>query len=137
MPEDRSSYLTNVYPRPEGPFFDWVIPIYRLMEVLKFLEALAGRFGEPGASFQLLLVYQNTHGRHLEESRHRYYLDHGATCHVNSISSRIEAPVSEIATNIEELLYSLLTPVYEQFDFTELPRQLVTSVVGEQLGTHG
>lgn len=106
-------------------------------EVLKFVEALAGRFGEPGASFQLLLVYQNTDGRHLEESRHRYYLDDGATCHINSISSGIVAPVSEIATNIEELLYSLLTPVYEQFDFTELPRQLVTSVVGEQLGTQG
>ena len=134
MQEDREGYLATVSPRPEGPFFDWVLPIYRMAEVLKFIESLANRFDGQDAEFQLLLTYHNTNNRRLEQSDHRYSLFGGGVCHTDVLESRIEAPVSEIETNLEELVYALLVPIYEQFDFTELPRQLVTNVIAEALG---
>ena len=134
MQEDRAGYLGNVHPRPEGPFFDWVLPVYRATEVLKFIEALAGQFGGEEPSFQLLLTYHNTQNRQLTQHDHRYNLWDGAVCHAEQIENRIEAPVADIEGNLEELVHSLLTPVYEQFDFTELPRALVTNVVADALG---
>ncbi len=134
MQEDREGYLSNSFPRPQGPFFDWILPIYRMTEILKFIEALADRFGGENASFQLLVTYHNTDGRSLSQSGHRYNLFDGATCHNNELESRIEASVTEITNNLEELVFSLLVPVYEQFNFTALPRNLVTNVVAEALG---
>ncbi len=133
MQEDGEGYPGRVYPRPVGPFFDWVFPIYRMTEVLKFIEALGERFGGEVAEFELLVTYYNTSGRRLTQSGNRYYLRDGATCHVDQLQSRILAPITDIATNLEELIFALLTPIYEQFEFTELPRQLVTNVVAEVL----
>ena len=87
------------------------------------------RFGREWAKFELLVTYYNTNGRRLEHSDHQYLLKDGATCHVDQLQSRISAPISDIATNLEELVFALLKPIYEQFELTELPRQLVTSVV--------
>ena len=97
-------------------------------------SALADRFGGENAIFQLLVTYHNTEGRSLSQAGHRYNLFDGATCHNNELESRMEASVSEIATNLEELVFSLMVPIYEQFNFTELPRNLVTNVVAEALG---
>lgn len=134
MQEDFDHYASNISPRPQRPLFDWTIPIYRMTEVLKYIEALAEKFGADDTTFQLLVTYHNTQGRRLNQSSFRYTLFDGAVCHSSSIESRIEAKAGEISTNIEELVFSLLTPVYEQFEFTELPRQLVTRVVAETLG---
>ena len=129
MQEDGEGYPGEVSPRPVGPFFDWILPTYRMTEVLKFIEALGVRFGREGAKFELLVTYYSTNGRRLEQSGRRYFLENGATCHVDQLQSRISASISDIATNLEELVFALLKPIYEQFEFTKLPRQLVTKVV--------
>ena len=133
MQEDREGYLGEVSPPPVGPFFDWTLLTYRMTEVLKFIEALGKQFGREGAKFELLVTYYNTNGRRLVHSDRRDFLGGGATCHVDQLQSRISAPISGIATNLEELVFALLKPIYGQFKFTELPRQLVTSVVAEVL----
>ena len=104
-----------------------------MTEVLKFIEALGARFGREGAKFELLVTYYSTNGRRLEQFGRLYALEGGATCHVDQLQNGISAPISDIATNLEELVFALLTPIYEQFEFTELPRQLVTSVVADVL----
>ncbi len=133
MQEDRAGYPGQVYPMPEGPFFDWVLPVYRMTEVLKFIETLGTHFSEEDARFELMVTYYNTNGRKLEQAGMRYNLMEGAVCHVDQLESRISAPVSDISTNLEELIFSLLIPIYEQFEFTELPRQLITNVVADVL----
>ncbi len=133
MQEDRNEYASNTIPRVEGPFFDWVLPIYRMTEVLKFIEALGVRFAPESAAFELSLSYYHTTGRWLRQSTFKYHLDDGATCHVDHLQSSIGAQLSEISTNMEELVFALLSPIYEQFDFTRLPRPLVTNVVAEAL----
>ena len=133
MQEDREGYPGGVSLRPVGPFFDWTLLTCRMTEVLKFIEALGKQFGREGAEFELLVTYYNTNGRRLVHSDDRHFSGGGATCHVDQLQSRISAPISDIATNLEELIFALLKPIYEQFKFTELPRQLVTSVVADVL----
>ena len=135
MQEDRDGYPGQIYPSPEGPFFDWVFPIYRMAEVLKFIEALSRHFSDSGASFELQLNYYNTAGRKLQTGTGKYFLDDGAACRAGQLESTLSAPVADVETNLDELLYVLLTPIYEQFQFTHLPRQLITNVVGEVLNT--
>ena len=133
MQEDSRYYLAQVYPPPEGPFFDWVFPIYRMTEVLKFIEALGERFGGEGAEFELLVTYFNTNGRRLECSEDRRIWLGDATCRADKLQSGRSALISDIATNLEELVYTLLKPVYGYFDFIELPKPLVQKVVAKVL----
>jgi len=133
MEEDQAAYIDGINPHPQGPFFDWTTPIYRMTEILKYIETLSNRFGSETPTFQILLKYHETQNRKLYQPRYRYTLIEGGVCHSSNLESRIEATVEEISTNIEELVFSLLVPIYEQFDFTELPRQLVTNVVNQAL----
>lgn len=62
-----------------------------------------------------------------------YSLTDGAVCYSHSLNSSIKEQVKRIETNIEELIFRLLAPIYEQFDFTELSPMLVKNVVKEAL----
>jgi len=134
MQEDHADYVAHIKPRPEGPFFDWTTPIYRMTEILKFIQILAEKYGYESTSFKLLVSYHNAAGRRLQQHNRLYTLHDGAICHNPQPESSIEGLISEIDTNIEELIYSLLAPIYEQFSFTELPRVLVNKIVAEVLG---
>lgn len=129
MQEDAPGYLSNVSPRPDGPYFDWIFPIYRMTEVLKFIEALGLRFSDEGAEFVLKLNYYGTNGRSLQQHSFRYNLWDGGVCRQDELSSEVSGSIAEISTALEEKVHALLTPIYEQFDFTELPKALVDNVV--------
>ena len=133
MDEDREDYTREVIPHPEGPFFDWDFPIYRMTEVLKFIESLEEQFGGKSANFELLVTYHKTNGRRLQCSRYRSIWDNGPKCHVKKLQCGIFAPISDISTILETLVFKLLKRVYEQFEPTELTMQHVTDVVAEVL----
>lgn len=134
MQEDDDGYMNNISSsQSEGPFFDWTLPIYRMTEILKFIEALAKQFSNEIASFNLIVNYHNTKNRHLRQHDFRYNLNSGSICHSDSLKSSIKEQVMKIETNIEELILRLLVPIYEQFDFIELPPLLVKNVVKEVL----
>lgn len=133
MQEDRPGFLANMRPRPTPPYFDWVIPIYRMAEVLKFIEALGLRFADGNAEFTLRISYFKAKGRSLQQQSFKYNLWDGATTHEDLLVSTITAKVAEVALNIEELVFRLLAPIYEQFDFTKLPKNLVDNVCRDAL----
>ena len=133
MQEDRDSYLSNRTPRPQGSFFDWTLPIYRMAEFLKFIEAFALKFSDENTQFSVLLRYSGTKGRTLQQHDFKYNLWGGGQCADEQIEARKSGLVSEIALNLEETIFSLLSPVYQQFAFTELPKALVDNVVREAL----
>ena len=129
MQEDNPDYGANLAPRPHRPGFDWELPIYRMTEMLKLIEWLGLTYASGDAAFQMRVTYFGTNGRRLTQHRLHYILDRGGMAHGDSISSQISGRVGEIALNTEEMVFSLLRPVYAQFDFAELPRQLVDNVV--------
>jgi hypothetical protein len=129
MQEDEPDYGSNLMPPPFRPGFDWELPIYRMTEMLKLIEWLGQTYSTPDAAFKMQVTYNGTNGRRLTLHRLRYMLDRGGMAHQDSISSRVSGHIEEIALNTEEMVFSLLRPVYAQFDFAELPRQLVDNVV--------
>ncbi len=133
MQEDRPGFMNNIHPKPEGSYFDWVIPIWRVTELLKYIEVLGERFGDERARFQLLLRYYGTSGRKLQINDFKYMLDTGATCSIDILENRIEAGLPEINFSIEELVFSILRPIFEQFEFSVLPKALVNNVVKDVL----
>jgi len=58
----------------------------------------------------------------------------GARCAEPTISSSLSFPAQEIGINLEEKIQALLVPIFEQFEFTRLPKTLVDHVVAEALG---
>ena len=136
MQEDGEDYRVKVFQRSEGPFFDWVLPIDRMTEMLKFIEAFGEQFSGEDAKFKLLVTYYKTKGRRLEQISLRDPPVLPAECNINKLSSRLlSKPISDIATKLEELVFALLTPVYEEFESTILPRQHVKKVVAERLAS--
>ena len=133
MQEDSSTYCMNRSPRPQGPSFDRIFPTYNMTEVLKFLEALAGKFTSTDSCFRLLLRYHGTKGRRVRSSDIRYWLHHEAECLQPTLQAKLDGEISGIDTTLPELVHSLLAPIYQQFDFTELPKALVNSVVKDAL----
>lgn len=129
MQEDDPNYGANLAPRPHRPGFDWELPIYRMTEILKVIEWLGLTYASGDAAFQMRVTYSGTSGRRLTQHRLRYLMRRGGMAHGETISSEVSGRVGAIALNTEEMVFSLLRPVFAQFDFAELPRQLVDSVV--------
>jgi hypothetical protein len=134
MQEDRPEFGENRTPKPRGPFFDWTLPVYRATELLKYVEALGLQFSDENAEFNVLLKYYGTMGRKLHDHNWRYNLREGARCTQPILESRMTAKIHSIRTNIEEWVHSLLTPIFEQFEFQELPKLFVDNVIKDVLG---
>lgn len=133
MQEDEPAYGSNTSPPPNKPLFDWLLPIYRLSEVCKFIESIAKNHSNENSKFQLQVCYYGTKGRKLSYFGHKYFLHGSGTCFSEKIENKIEANVGDISINLEELVLSILHPIYEQFEFSELPRELVNNVVKDVL----
>jgi hypothetical protein len=134
MQEDRADFMANRMPRPQPPLFDWILPIYRVTELLKFVEALALRFAGANSQISVILRYYSAVGRRLCCHNLRWNVLEGARCAEESISSSLTFPTEEIGINIEERVQALLVPIFEQFEFTELRKAIVDRVVQEVLG---
>jgi hypothetical protein len=133
MQEDEPGFLSNRFPRPEGKFFDWILPTYRMVELLKVVEAFGLKFSDENAQYDVLLRYCGTKDRTLQQHKWEYALRDGARCHSEMLESRLSGIISELGTNIEERVFVLLTPIFEQFEFTKLPKVLVDNVAKEAL----
>jgi len=131
MQEDDPRYGSNITPGPPRPVFDWVLPIYRMTEILHFLYDLGIEFGPENSEFQISVTYENTVGRTLWQSSFKYNLWERGSCKAPSIHSHISGRVAELGSNLNEVVWQLLSPIYAQFDFTELPKNLVDNVVAE------
>lgn len=135
MQEDRPGFMQTRSPQPIGPQFDWTLHLYRATELLKFVEFLGTRFSDEQAGFTAKIHYYNTTGRSLCEHNWRYLLPEGAVCVEAELTNEISGTIGELGTNMEEKVFQLMKPIYEQFDFTELPHNLVENVVREVLQT--
>ena len=129
MQEDSPDYGSNVTPGPPRPTFDWVLPIFRMTEVLKQLESFAHQNDSRDSNFDLAITYVGTAGRTLWRVDREFWLDECGPCISEEISNRIRASVPELEFNLNELLWKLLQPIYAQFDFADLERELIDRVV--------
>jgi len=129
MQEDRPDYRYS-----KGTSFDWVLPIWRTSEILIYLASLASHFSDESAKFSYSITYEGVEGRFLNShTPAKYFLDQYGPATTDTLSSYISRPVKHISDDLHGLLIQLLSPIYEQFAFAELPLELVRNVVDEVL----
>lgn len=127
--EDEGDFGINRNPRPPLPAFSWTHSIYKMTEVFLYIENLGYEFADTESVFELQVHYHGTEGRSLFQHSYQYTLREGATCRANHLTNSIITEIGDISSNLNELVYTLLKPIYAQFEFTELPKVLVDNVI--------
>ena len=108
-----------------GTCFDPTLPIWRIGEGLLHATYLAGRLG--GNSVSFFARYTGLRGRQLTQWVNS--MDWGFS--VRGVSRDDEVQLSKtvavdtLSANLVEVVHSLLSPLYERFDFTRLPLNIV------------
>jgi len=110
--------------RPPGTCLDITLPVWRVGEGLLFAARLAETF-EGVEQILIHCRYTGLAGRALTSvSGHRMMSD-GSISQTDEITLRGQATPGQVRDNLAEVLFPLLTPLYERFDFFRLPVQLV------------
>jgi hypothetical protein len=119
--------------RSPGERFDFLMPIWRVGEVLLHGYRFADRFAGEGASMRATMMWTGLEGRALISSEPTLYLaPQGRQSQQNEVVSSvgIEDAVS-IDANLYDLVDELTRPLYETFDFFRVPRQTLVAELDE------
>lgn len=112
-----------------GSTFDISMPIWRIGETLLYVARLARLFAED-PEIAIRVRYKGLKGRQLKSLFDwRVPVFGRRTCHVEEAVLDGMANASRIETNLEEVLVTLLRPLYEAFEFYELDPKLVAHEV--------
>jgi hypothetical protein len=115
-----------------GTAFDVTMPIWRLGEALLFISRLsllnASIFDE-NPTIRSICRYTGLKGRNLTSITSQRMFPHTRVCHDDVVELTTQATANQIDDNLVEILHTMLCPLYERFDFYELPLRLVQEEV--------
>jgi hypothetical protein len=77
----------------------------------------------------LICRYTGLSGRKLTSVTGRRMFSHQRVCRDDAIELSTQATAQQIDDNLVEILHPMLSPLYERFDFYELPLRLVQEEV--------
>ena len=109
---------------PPGTAFDACLPVWRVGEPLLYAARLAKSFGE-NSSIAARIRFTGLRNRYLTSVDRRRMFHSGRVCHEDAVEIELQADTSEIIDNLAEVLHPALVPLFERFDFFELPMTLV------------
>jgi hypothetical protein len=113
-----------------GTLFDVTLPVWRIGEALLYLSRFA-REEEANPAITVRVRYFGLEGRSLTSvSGRRFMTDHWKSAD-DEAALAARATAQEMDENLSEVLYPMLVPLYERFNFFELPRTLVTEELAE------
>jgi len=102
-----------------GKLFEATLPIWRVGECLLRVSELAAKMFEEGFELLVQCEWTGLAGRHLFVHNARRFLGSGkAAQDMVRTSSRLPSSVRDI---LPEAVRALTAPLYERFDFTEIP----------------
>lgn len=119
--EDSADVLTP------ATIFDLTLPVWRAGEVLMHAYHLAKALdAAPDAEATVRVHHTGLAGRTLKSwaNPHRGIIG-DYRCRTNDADGSVSCRASEIESSLPKLVTQLLAPVYERFDFYELPDQVV------------
>ena len=110
--------------RAAGTLFDITLPVWRIGEGILFAHRVAETF-EGAEALAIRCRYTGLDGRKLVSitGRREVMIDH--TSRSNGIVLEAQTTIQQVKDNLVEVLHQLLTPLYERFDFMQLPASLV------------
>ena len=121
---------------PPGKYFDLTLPIWRMGECLVHAQNMAKALGMPDAEVTFQAEWTGLAQRRLAVLAERDYepgpID-DRVCEENSVLRHLVVQADLISSSLPEHVYNLLRPLYELFNFFDLPRRLVNEQLGRLL----
>lgn len=113
-----------------GTTIDLTMPVWRVGETLLYIARLARLFGED-PEISIRVQYTGLKGRRLVSLFDWRYMGYDRECFVDSVSMEGQARASAIEDNLDELLLSLLKPLYDSFDFALLSINMISAEIAK------
>ena len=108
-----------------GTAIDFTLPIWRVGEALLFARRLAATYNEV-ERITAKVRWSGLKGRALRTmSETRMPMSYDRMSHTAEVESALSVTPEQVDDNLPEVLWSFVAPVYEVFDFYELPSQTV------------
>jgi hypothetical protein len=114
--------------RKAGRLFDITLPVWRVGEAMLFVARFAGAI-DADPAITVRCRYRGLRGRTLTSWDGRRLLMDGYRALDDEVTLSARASAREFDEHLVEVLHPMLVPLYERFDFFELP----TSLVAEEL----
>ncbi len=115
--EDEQGFRTS---KP-GPSLDYALVLWRISEILLYLESFASRLEVPAAPATLALTWQGLAGRrigHHDPLGAFYDMDEDHICHQEAVATIYSiARSNEIKANLVRDVQRITAPLFESFDF--------------------
>jgi hypothetical protein len=115
---------TNIQP---GTIVDVTLPIWRIGECLLHAERLANVIGDQATSVAFRAMWKGLSGRTLISwaTPRRIFFDPRGPSRSDEVTSEITIPTDQISQTLAEIVKALTKPLYETFDFYDIPPTLV------------
>jgi len=114
--------------RRPGRELEFTLPIWRVGECLLHAERLANELVGPSASVEFRVIWQGLNGRNLASWNWIYggFLD-DARSHQDQVTAYLMLSADQISASLPEIVRTLTKPLYEVFNFFEMPMATINS----------
>jgi hypothetical protein len=125
-------YQEDAYEELRAKVFDLTIPIWRVGECLLHAERLAKALNAEGSSILFEFRWAGLENRTLKTWASKTRMMWGNySAKQDSVISRLDVPSNQIGTNLTEMVYSIVKPLYEVFDFFDIQKKIVQEELDE------
>lgn len=115
-----------------GRFLSLTIPTLRAAECLLHASRLASALGANQIEFSV--EWTGLRGRVLKALEGRRYIGRSLVSHQDTVTTSVEVEADAVSDALPELVKPLLDPLYEIFDFFQVPPMFYAEVVAELRG---
>jgi hypothetical protein len=114
-----------------GTVFDLTLPVWRVAECLIHAGYMVEKIGTEGAKIRFRFGWEGLDGRHLVAQTR--FVDERQSQQAD-FSITITTDKNEIANNLPEVVGRIVSPLFELFEFFEIPASLPAEEVAKLLG---
>ena len=118
-----------------GEILDVTLPVWRIAEGLLFASRFAETFDEVD-EIAIQCRFTGLNGRRLISITGKRFFPGGDISSTDEVALTCQATPQQVRDNLAEILYPLLLPLYERFNFFKLPFSLVEEELGGLLSRH-
>ncbi|PZQ30581.1 MAG: hypothetical protein DI562_06760 [Stenotrophomonas acidaminiphila] len=114
-----------------GTVFDLTLPVWRVAECLIHAGYMVERLGNEGSKIRFRFGWEGLAGRQLVAERRWVDERHS---HQDKFTTTTTTDGDEIANNLPEIVSRIVSPLFELFEFLEIPKSLPAEEVAKLLG---
>lgn len=124
---------SNGWKRGEpGKSFDFILPIWRVGELLLHASRFVKEFLPQGGSLIISVKWQGLNGRYLTTSSTKYFTPSDRKSLQDKVASTIVIKDAlSIDENLPEFVEQLIQPLFEVFDFFQVPKQTIINELND------